>query len=134
MGNRPSWFERLKGWARVLKTEAYALYLAARDPRTPWYAKLLAGLVVAYTFSPIDLIPDFIPLLGYLDDLLIVPAGIGLALKLIPADVMSEKRDQARVLVDAQKPVSWGAAVVIILLWLALLAWVGMLIFRTIRD
>ena len=83
-----SWQQR----ARQLKRETYALYLAYRDPRVPWYAKVLAVCVVAYAFSPIDLIPDFIPVLGYLDDLVFVPLGISLALRLIPPEVMAECR------------------------------------------
>lgn len=82
----------LRDWAKRLKHETYALYLAGRDPRTPWYAKLLALAIAAYAASPIDLIPDFIPVLGYLDDLLLVPTGIWLVLRLIPAEVMAEAR------------------------------------------
>ena len=84
--------EQLRSRAAALRTETYAIYLAARDPRTPWFAKALVLLIVAYALSPIDLIPDFVPVLGYLDDLLIVPAGIGLALKLVPGAVMAEAR------------------------------------------
>src|SRR5215510_4795683 len=83
---------RLKFRARALKNEAFAVYLAAKDPRTPWYAKALIFFVVAYTFSPIDLIPDFIPVLGYLDDLIITPGGVWLAIRLIPAEVLEEAR------------------------------------------
>ena len=81
---------RLKGWARTVKRDVIALFLAARDPRTPWYAKMAAGLVAAYALSPIDLIPDFIPIVGYLDDLVIVPLGIWIAVRLVPADLMRE--------------------------------------------
>lgn len=88
--------EKLKEHAHLLKTETFALYLAARDPRTPWYAKLLVAGIVAYVFSPIDLIPDFVPVLGYLDDLVLVPMGITLAIKLIPLSVLSECRARAR--------------------------------------
>ena len=86
----------LKDRARVLQNEIHAIYIAARDPRTPWYAKALVILIVAYTLSPIDLIPDFVPVLGYLDDLVIVPAGIALALRCIPRDVIEETRKKAR--------------------------------------
>jgi uncharacterized membrane protein YkvA (DUF1232 family) len=106
----------LKRRARYLKTEIYALYLAARDPRTPWYAKLLVAGIVAYAFSPIDLIPDFVPILGYLDDLILLPMGIALAIKLVPDSVLAECRTQA------QKPVSWAAGAVIVVIWLALAA------------
>jgi len=111
-------FDKFKHATRTLKADTYALYLAYRDPRTPWYAKVLAALVVAYAFSPIDLIPDFIPMLGYLDDLLLVPLGIFLALKLIPAEVMAECRQQA--LENRKKPTNWWAGAIILLLWLVL--------------
>ena len=90
--------ERLKAWAQALKRDVVALWLAARDPRTPLAAKLLAGAVAAYALSPIDLIPDFIPVLGYLDDLLLVPAGIWLAVRLIPAGLLEELRVKGRLL------------------------------------
>jgi uncharacterized membrane protein YkvA (DUF1232 family) len=101
----------------ALKREAYALYIAARDPRVPWYAKLLIGLVLAYTFSPIDLIPDFVPVLGYLDDLLIVPLGIALALKLTPAEVMVDARLQAEELISKGKLISWLGILLVIMAW-----------------
>jgi uncharacterized membrane protein YkvA (DUF1232 family) len=113
-----SWRHR----ARQLKTETYALYLAYRDPRTPWYARLFAALVVGYAFSPIDLIPDFIPVLGYLDDLVIVPLGVLLALKMIPPAVWAESRERAQRAMAAGKPVSRAAAVVIVSIWLLLAA------------
>lgn len=93
-GSRPIG-ETVKRWARALRDQVYVLYLAARDPRTPWWAKLLAGVVAAYAMSPIDLIPDFIPVLGYLDDIILVPAGIWLALRAIPDDVIAECRERA---------------------------------------
>ena len=110
--------DQFKRATQALKADTFALYLAYRDPRTPWYAKIWAALVVAYAFSPIDLIPDFIPVLGYLDDLLIVPLGVFVALKLIPAEVMTESREKAKE--NKQKPANWWAAALIILLWLAL--------------
>lgn len=113
--------ESWKQGARRLKAETYALYLAYRHPQTPWYAKAWAGLVVAYAFSPIDLVPDFIPLLGYLDDLILVPAGIAVALRLIPAEVMAECRRRAQE-EGADKPVSKLAAAVIAAIWLGLAA------------
>ena len=111
--------EELKQRARHLKAETYSLYLAARDPRTPWYTKLLVAGIVAYAISPIDLIPDFIPLLGYLDDLVLIPLGIVLALKLIPPQVMAECRAQAQATMQSGKPVSRVAAAVIVIIWLA---------------
>jgi uncharacterized membrane protein YkvA (DUF1232 family) len=103
-------------WARQLKTETLALYLAYRDPRAPWYARVVIVLVVAYAFSPIDLIPDFIPVLGYLDDLVLLPLGIALAIRLLPADLLADCREQARQSVT--KPTSRTAALVIIAIWL----------------
>ena len=115
--------ERLKSWARLIKTDVVALWLAARRPETPWYAKAVAAAVAAYARSPIDLIPDFIPVLGYLDDLLIVPAGIILAVKLIPPDVMLACRAEASRIVS--RPTSKAGAVAIGIVWLIafLAAW-----------
>ena len=107
---------RLRNWAVVIRRDSIALYLAARDPRTPWYAQLLAALVVAYALSPIDLIPDFIPVLGLLDDLLLVPAGLWLVLRLIPTDVICDCR--ARATRIATRPVSRLAAFVIVVIWI----------------
>ncbi len=114
--------QRWKQWARQLKTEVYAIYVAYRDPRTPWYARVFAACVVAYAFSPIDLIPDPIPVLGYLDDLILIPLGIKLALALIPAEVMAESRAKAREIIRQGKPVNRAAAVVIVVIWLLLAA------------
>ena len=108
---------RLAEWARALKREALALYYAARDPRTPWYAKLIAGAIVAYALSPIDLIPDFIPVLGLLDELLLLPGAIWLALRLVPETVLEESRRRADATLE--RPTSRTAAVVIVLVWIA---------------
>jgi uncharacterized membrane protein YkvA (DUF1232 family) len=108
---------QLRTRARALKREAYAVYLAARDPRTPWYAKALIFFVVAHTFSPIDLIPDFIPVLGYLDDLIITPGGLWLAVRLIPPEVMSEARAAAATH-SADGRAGRVGAVLIILVWI----------------
>ncbi|MEK6730485.1 MAG: YkvA family protein [Planctomycetota bacterium] len=112
----------LKQRARHLKTESVALYLAARNPRTPWYAKLLVAGLVAYAFSPIDLIPDFVPVLGYLDDLILIPLGIALAIKLIPHSVLAECRTRAQETIQKGKPVSRVAGVAIVVIWLVLTA------------
>lgn len=114
-------FEKLKNSARQLKAETFALYLAAHDPRTPWYAKVLIAVVVAYALSPIDLIPDFVPVLGYLDDLVLIPLGISLAIKLLQPELMTACREQARHTLE-KKPVNYWAAAVIVMLWLALAA------------
>ncbi|MBJ6125123.1 YkvA family protein [Microvirga splendida] len=117
------WLARMRGWARSIKADVVALTLAVRDPRVPWYAKLVAALVAAYALSPIDLIPDFIPVLGYLDDVVLVPLGILLAVSLIPRPLMGELRDRARAI--AERPVSRGGALFIVALWIAaaLLLW-----------
>ena len=120
-------FDRIKAWARSLKRDAYAVYLAARDPATPWYVKVLAAAVAAYAFSPIDLIPDFIPVLGYLDDLVLVPLGIWLVVSLIPEQAMAEYRAKASEVM--QRPHDGNAAAIgIIAIWMigaALLCWLG---------
>ena len=106
-----------KSWAQVIKRDILALYLAARDPRVPWYAKLLAALTAAYALSPIDLIPDFIPVLGYLDDLLILPLAILLTVRLVPDDVMADLRREADTRLAGARPRSMAAAVAIVTLW-----------------
>ena len=112
---RTSLLERLKGWARAIGRDVVALWLAARDPRVPWHAKALAAAVAAYALSPIDLIPDFIPLLGYLDDLLIVPLGILLAVRLIPEAILAELRERA---VEQGRPVSRAGLAMVVAIWL----------------
>jgi len=111
-----SWKEK----AKQLKTDTYALYLAYKDPRIPWYAKVFIAIIVGYALSPIDLIPDFIPVLGYLDDLIIIPAGISLSLKMIPKEVLEECREKAKYELSNGKPKNWVAAVIIVLIWLLL--------------
>jgi uncharacterized membrane protein YkvA (DUF1232 family) len=113
---------KLKQRARDLKAETFALYLAARDPRTSWYAKLLVAGIVAYALSPIDLIPDFVPVLGYLDDLILIPAGIALAIKLVPDSVLADCRAQTQETFRNEKPVGWVAGAVIVVIWIALAA------------
>lgn len=113
-------FENWKQRARQLKIETYALYLAYKDPRTPWYAKIFAATVVGYAFSPIDLIPDPIPILGYIDDLILIPVGVVLALKMIPAPVLAECREKAQAIIDQDQPVNRIAAGIIIGTWLVL--------------
>ena len=117
-------------FARALKRDVHAVYLAARDPHTPWYAKALAFAVAAYALSPIDLIPDFIPVLGYVDDLLIVPLGIALVIRLIPADVMEKHRALAAM--AQERPVSRAAAIVIVLVWIVSGMLVGWWLYRLI--
>jgi uncharacterized membrane protein YkvA (DUF1232 family) len=121
--------ERAKHWARSIKRDVLALWIAARDPRVPWYAKATAMAVTAYALSPIDLIPDFVPVLGYLDDLVIVPLGILAVVKLIPAALMAEFRDRAARL--AARPRSTIAAAVIVGIWIAAAALVGVWLWRS---
>jgi uncharacterized membrane protein YkvA (DUF1232 family) len=120
--------DTLKARAKALETETYSLYLAARDPRTPWTARALVLLIVGYALSPIDLVPDFIPVLGYLDDLIIIPAGIALALRLIPAEVMTDARRKAHL----EPPGSLGTlgTVVIVLIWILAI----ILVFALLRP
>lgn len=117
--DRTNHLTALKHRARALRVELHALYLAYRDPRMPWYARVFTACVVAYALSPIDLIPDFIPVLGYLDDLILLPLGIYIALKMIPAPVLTECRARALELSNLRQPTSRTAAVVIVFVWLA---------------
>jgi uncharacterized membrane protein YkvA (DUF1232 family) len=119
---------RLAGWARSIKRDIYAVYLASRDPRTPWFAKAVAIGVVAYALSPIDLIPDFIPVLGQLDELVILPLGIWLVVRLIPPDVMNEHR--AAAIVAEKMPRIMAGAVTIIAIWILLTVGAGWLAYR----
>ena len=114
------WIQTWKRRAHQLKSETYVLYLAYRDPRVPWHAKVLAACVVAYAFSPIDLIPDFVPVLGYLDDLLLVPLGIAFVIKMVPPDVIQECRTRAQDHLASDKPTNWVAGAIILVIWIVL--------------
>ena len=122
--------EMWKQRARRLSAQAYALYLAYRHPRTPWYAKVFAALIVGYVFSPIDPIPDFIPGVGLLDEMVVVPIGVLLAAKMIPPDVFEECREKAREVAEGEKPVSQIAAVVIVAVWVLCVALAVLLALR----
>ena len=118
------WLDRLKNWARIIKRDAVALYLATRDPRVPWYAKALAALIAAYALSPIDLIPDFIPVIGYLDELILLPLAIAAVVRLIDPAVIAEHRVTAARM--AEQPTSKAGAALVAGIWLlaiALLVW-----------
>jgi len=117
-----------RGWARTIKRDVHAICLAARDPRVPWYAKAAAACVAAYALSPIDLIPDFIPVLGYLDELVLLPLGILLVVKLIPPEIMAEHRAAAAV--AAARPRSSTRAVMVVAIWLAFAVGSGWLAYR----
>ena len=126
-------FEQLRSRARAFKNEAYVIYLAARDPRTPWYAKTLIFFVIAHTFSPIDLIPDFIPVLGYLDDLIIIPTGIWLAVRLIPAEVLEEARATAATQ-SLDRRVGIVGASIIIFIWILAIIWGATIILQMVEK
>ena len=114
----------LSNWkqrAKQLKREIHAVYLAMKDPRTPWYARVLASVIVGYAFSPIDLIPDPIPILGYLDDLILLPLGVLLLVKILPEQVMADCRAKAAASVGDKKPKNWVAGAIIVAIWLALI-------------
>ena len=125
--------EKLKSRARALKQEAFAVYLAAKDSRTPWYAKAVAFITIAYALSPIDLIPDFIPILGYLDDLLIVPAGIALAIRLIPAEVLEDARETVATQ-GVGRSVGYIGAAIIIIIWILAIIWSVSMILRLVEK
>jgi uncharacterized membrane protein YkvA (DUF1232 family) len=116
--------------AKQLKMEVHTLYMAYRDPRTPWYAKLFIGCVVGYALSPIDVIPDFIPVLGYVDDMIIVPLGVAIALKMIPPGVLDDCREKARQAAGQKKLGNWLAAAVIIAVWIFVALFIIIFFFR----
>lgn len=126
--------EQWKLKAGKLKIEVYALYLAYRDPRVPLYARIFTGCIVGYAFSPIDLIPDFIPILGYLDDLVLIPLGIKIALSMIPKNVMIESREKAQEIILQGRPVNRTAAVMIIIIWLLFAALFIALMAKVIKG
>jgi len=124
---------RLKAKTKNLKRDVMALYLAYKRPDVPWYAKLVAILVVGYALSPIDLIPDFIPVLGYLDDLILIPLGVWVVIGLIPAQVMEECRFQAEQYYSESRPRLWAAGVIVILIWISFLGWLTFIIIDMFR-
>jgi uncharacterized membrane protein YkvA (DUF1232 family) len=131
LGRMEGFLDAWKQRARQLKRDTYVLYLAYRDPRTPWYARVFVACVVGYAFSPIDLIPDFVPILGYLDDLIIIPLGVVVALRMIPPPVWAECREKADAVMRQGKPINWVAAAVIILIWLLLAALAVIIVIRS---
>ena len=123
--------EKLKKRALHLKAETLALYLAARDPGTPWYARVFVAGIVAYALSPIDIIPDFVPVLGYLDDLILIPLGISLAIRMIPRHVLDECRNRAEESIGQGKPVSRVAGAVVVAIWLLLAGLCAVWVYRS---
>jgi uncharacterized membrane protein YkvA (DUF1232 family) len=132
MANRGAMIERTRQWARLVKRDVHAIYLAARDPRVPWYAKALAFCVAGYALSPIDLIPDFVPVLGYMDDVIIVPLGILIVVKMIPPEIMAEHRALATA--AQARPVSPTAGIVIAVVWAASIGLAGWLCYRAFAS
>jgi uncharacterized membrane protein YkvA (DUF1232 family) len=130
LGPWNTWQEK----AQLLKRETYAVYLACRDPRVPWYGRVLAACVVGYAFSPIDLIPDPIPILGYLDDLVLIPLGIAVVLKTIPPEVMAECRAKAAAVMAGGRPKNWIAAGIIVAIWFSLAALSIILVMRVVTQ
>ncbi|KAF1715898.1 hypothetical protein CSC74_12055 [Pseudoxanthomonas yeongjuensis] len=122
----------LRKWAKELKQQTLVVYFAARDPRTPWPVRLLALLVAAYALSPIDLIPDFIPVLGYLDDLILVPLGLVLVLRLVPRQVMLDAREKAAAAAD--RPVSRAMAIVIVATWVVAIGGIGLWLWQVFNP
>jgi len=128
--------EKIKRKTDILKIEILALWFSYRDKRTPWYAKLWAAVVVGYAFSPIDLIPDFIPFIGYLDDAILLPIGVVIAIRLIPRDIMDDSRGKAHIWFDKNKgkPKSWVAGILILLLWLLILLAIFFFVLKLIKS
>lgn len=122
--------ERLKQRAARLKRDIYALYLACRDPRVPWHVRVMAWVVIAYALSPVDLIPDPIPILGYLDDLILIPLGVLIVIKMIPPQVLKDCREQAQVAFQKGMPKNWIAGGLIIMLWILLFAFAAFYVSR----
>ena len=125
--------EKIKAWAKNLKRQLFILYFAYKDERVPWYVKLFTACIVAYAFSPIDLIPDFIPILGYLDDVIILPLGIMFALKMIPQDVISDCEVKANEMMKNGKPKNWIVGSLIIVIWSVLALWIILKFFHVLN-
>ncbi|RFU67153.1 YkvA family protein [Bacillus sp. V59.32b] len=121
--------KRINDWARALKKQILIVYFSYKDKRTPWYARIFAALIVAYAFSPIDLIPDFIPILGYLDDIIIVPFGIMIALKLMPGDVLADAMTHVEDK-KGSKPKNWLMGGAVLILWFLLFLWLARLLYN----
>src|SRR6516162_520605 len=132
MGDHSTMSQRARHWALLVKRDVHAIYCAARDPRVPWYAKALAICVAGYALSPIDLIPDFVPILGYMDDVIIVPLGVRIVVKLIPPEIMAEHRALAAAAQD--QLVSRAAAIVIAIVWAACIVFAGWLCYRAFAS
>ncbi|KAA0547089.1 DUF1232 domain-containing protein [Bacillus sp. BGMRC 2118] len=127
-------FTKMKAWASNLKKQIVILYLAYKDKRVPWYAKAITACVVAYAFSPIDFIPDFIPILGYIDDVILLPLGIMLAMKLIPKDVLSDCAGRAEEIMKHGKPKNWIVGSTIVMMWSLIIFWLLVMTYRLLFN
>lgn len=116
-------FDKIKTWARSLKRQIFTLYFACKDERVPWHVKVFTACVVAYAFSPIDIIPDFIPILGYLDDVILVPIGVMIALKMIPKNVLADCEVKAEEMMKNGKPKNWIVGSLIVMIWVLIIIW-----------
>jgi len=125
--------KKIKDWARKLKRQIFVLYFACKDERVPWYAKVFTACVVAYAFSPIDLIPDFIPILGYLDDVILIPLGVMFALKMIPKNVITDCEVKAEEMIKNGKPKNWIVGSIIVLIWGIIFIWVSLIIYHIFK-
>jgi len=123
-------FDKIKTWAKSLKRQIFILYFACKDERVPWHAKVFTACVVAYAFSPIDIIPDFIPILGYLDDVILVPIGIMIALKMIPKSVLTDCEVKAEEMMKKGKPKNWIVGSLIVMIWVFIIIWAIIYIYR----
>ncbi|USK74374.1 YkvA family protein [Peribacillus frigoritolerans] len=123
-------FDKIKTWARSLKRQIFILYFACKDERVPWHAKVFTACLVAYAFSPIDIIPDFIPILGYLDDVILVPIGIMIALKMIPKIVLTDCEVKAEEMMKNGKPKNWIVGSLIVMIWVLIIIWAIIYIYR----
>ncbi|WP_085991316.1 YkvA family protein [Oceanobacillus senegalensis] len=126
--------EKIKAWAKNLKRQTFILYFAYKDNRVPWYAKVFIVCVISYAFSPIDLIPDFIPIIGYLDDVIIVPLGIMFTLKMIPKDVIANCEMKEKSIIKNGKPKNWVVGVLIILIWSMIIFWIMKEIYLFLNE
>lgn len=134
MSKLMKFYSKFKTRVKDLQRDVTALWFAYRDPRTPWYAKLFTAVVVAYALSPVDLIPDFIPVLGYLDDFVLIPAGVALALKMIPAEVMADSREKAALSLSEGNQTNWVVGGIIIAIWVVLLFFLGRWVYSLIKK
>lgn len=124
-------FARLKAWAKQLKRQVFVLYFAYKDSRTPWFAKVFAIFIVAYAFSPIDLIPDFIPILGYLDEVILLPYAIMLALKMMPQPVIIDCQSKAEKLMKNGRPKNWFMGLLFVLIWIVAAVWIAEILYNS---